>query len=65
MAHTFRFVVEVELSRESGKFAARDEMADAIRDAIESADPGSVDGIGADGDSTYTVERFDVDELEP
>jgi hypothetical protein len=60
MAHTFTFTVTVELARESGKFAGRDEMADAIRDALEGADPGSVDGIGADGESSYTVESWDV-----
>jgi hypothetical protein len=60
MAHTFTFTVTVELERESGKFAGRDEMAEQIRDALEGADPGSVDGIGADGDSTYTVNAWDV-----
>lgn len=62
MGHRFTFTVSVELSRESGKFAGRDEMAEALRDAIESADPGSVDGIGADGDSTYNVDDWTVDE---
>jgi hypothetical protein len=60
MAHTFTFTVRVELSRESGKFASRDEMAEALRDELEG--PGSVYGIGADGDSTYTVESWDVED---
>lgn len=62
MAHRFKIIVEVEINRESGKFASRDEMADAIIDAIEGADPGSIDGIGADGDSCYTVDSWEASE---
>jgi hypothetical protein len=62
MAHTFKFTVTVELERESGKFASRDEMAEAIRDEIEGADPGSVYGIGADGESSYTVNSWEVED---
>jgi hypothetical protein len=40
----FRFAVEVEVEREEGKFASRDELADELREAIEQADPGSVEG---------------------
>lgn len=62
MAHSFTLTVHVELVRESGKFASRDEMFDAIRDTLEGADPGSIDGIGADGESYYNVESWEVDE---
>jgi len=56
----FTFTVEVEVQRESGKFAARDEIEEELRDAIEGADPGSVDGVGADGDTTYEVIEWSV-----
>lgn len=62
MAHRFKFVVEVEVERESGKFASRDEMAEQIQDALEGADPGSLYGIGADGDSDYSVVDWTVEE---
>lgn len=55
----FRFEVEVEVEREQGKFMSRDECAEQLREAIEGADPGSVDG-GADGDSTYSVVEWEV-----
>lgn len=63
MAHRFTFTIEVTLERESGKFASRDEMADALVDVLEQADPGTVDGIGSDGDSYYTVSDFTVEEV--
>jgi hypothetical protein len=62
VSHYFEFIVRVELSRESGKFASRDEMADQIRDALEVADPGYVSGIGSDGDSEYIVDSWDAEE---
>jgi len=62
MAHRFTFTVEIELERTEGKFASRDEMIEALRDALESADPGSVYGLGADGMSNYDVVSFNVDE---
>ncbi len=60
MAHTFTFTVTVTLERESGKFAPRDEMADELISWLENADEGSVSGIGADGDSEYTVTSWEV-----
>jgi len=59
MAHTFSLTVTVELERESGKFMSRDEMEEQLREAIEGADPGTVDG-GPDGDSTYEVTSWEV-----
>lgn len=61
MAHRFTFTVEVELERSEGKFAARDEMADAIIDMLEGAEDG-VYGIGSDGDSSYDVTGWSVSE---
>lgn len=59
MASSFQFTVNVTLERESGKFMSRDEMSEQLQEAIESADPGSVDG-GPDGDSAYTVIEWEV-----
>lgn len=59
---SFRFTVTVELNRESGKFASREELAEQLTEALESANPGSVDGVGADSDSTYAVDDWSVEE---
>jgi len=59
------FLVTIELRRESGKFAARDEVVDALREMIEQ-NVEEVDGVGADGDSVYAIEDISVDEhVEP
>jgi hypothetical protein len=58
MAHRFKFVVEVELERTEGKFVSRDDMAQELLDAIESADPGSIDV----DESSYEVTDFSVNE---
>ncbi len=57
---TVRLVVEVE--RVSGLFVGRDELTDAIRDAIEEVD---LTGLGANGDSEYEVTSVDVELPEP
>jgi hypothetical protein len=57
----FTFTVEVEISRQQGKFATRDEMADQIREAIEGADPQSLQG---ESDGEYNVDSWDVQEQE-
>ncbi|QBZ73231.1 hypothetical protein SEA_THERESITA_42 [Microbacterium phage Theresita] len=62
MAHTFEFKVRVVVERTEGKFASRDEIADALRDEIESNQPYSVDGIGADGSSSYEVTEYEVED---
>jgi hypothetical protein len=62
MAHRFKILVEVEVERTQGLFAARDEMVDQIVESIESADPGSLSGIGANGDSEYDVLSWEVSE---
>lgn len=58
----FTLTVEVEVERTEGKFAGRDEIADALVEAIEDANPSSVDGIGADGISSYEVVDWQVEE---
>ena len=55
----FTFTIEVEVSRESGKFASRDEIAQAIQEELESIDP-DLQSVGADGDSVYNVDTWEV-----
>jgi hypothetical protein len=62
LSHRFTFTVTVEVNRTSGKFASRDEIAEAIISEIEGTDPGSLDGLGADGESEYEVESWEVEE---
>lgn len=64
MAHRFTFVVTVEVERESGKFAPRDEIAEQISEWLEAADEGQVCGIGADGESDYDVTNWSVEQTE-
>lgn len=58
-----KFTVEVEVQHISGKFAAKDDIAEAILEEIEGAASGAdVSGHDADGGSEYeivdvTVER--------
>lgn len=58
----FRLVVDVEVERESGKFAGRDEIAAELLQSLEDADPGEVSGVGADGDSEYSVVEWTASE---
>lgn len=59
MAHTFTFTVTAVVERSEGKFASRDELADQIRESIESADPGSLYG---DNGSQYDVTEWTVED---
>lgn len=59
-----RFRVEIEVSHVSGKFAAKSDIADAIREELEGAAYGaSVSGYDADGNSEYEVSDVNVEEL--
>lgn len=55
----FRFVVEVEVERTTGKFATRDEMAEQIQEALEGAVPGDYQGAN---DGEYTTSSWTVSE---
>lgn len=55
----FTYVVQVEVSREEGKFAGRDELSEQIRENIEGADPGQLDG---DEGGVYAIDGFEVEE---
>jgi hypothetical protein len=56
----FTFLVEVEVERDEGKFASRDELAEQIVGELEGADPGSLEG---DEGGSYSVASFDVEEF--
>lgn len=55
------FTITVEVEREEGKFASRDDIEAFIRDHLDDSDPGTVDGVGADGTSVYQVTEWSVD----
>ena len=59
----FTFTVEVEVEREEGKFASRDEIAEQIEEALVSADPQSYDG--ENGGSYATVDWTVTEEEQP
>lgn len=59
-----KFTVEVEVQRISGKFAAKADIADAIREELESAAYGaSVSGFDVDGNSEYEVTDVTAEEV--
>lgn len=57
-----RFVVEVEVERESGKFASKDDVREEITQWLEDANQGEISGIGSDSDSIYNVTDWTVSE---
>jgi hypothetical protein len=60
---SYQFLVTVELERESGKFAGRDEIESQLVERLDEAACADVDGVGADGDSTYVVTDYSVEVL--
>ena len=42
----FKFTVDVEVQHTEGKFASRDDLEEKLREALEGADPGSLEGDG-------------------
>ena len=53
----FVFTVEIEATRVEGKFATKDELADQIQEALESADPSQLDG---DDGGQYSIDDWTV-----
>lgn len=53
----FEFTVKVEVERVEGKFAGRDELEEQIQEAIDGADPGSIEG---ESGGSYDVLTWDV-----
>jgi len=64
MAHSFTFVVRCTVERTSGKFAARDDIADSIIQELEGIDA-DVSYLDADGSSEYTFTLDSVEEVSP
>lgn len=58
----FTFTVTVEVERQEGKFASRDEIATILAERLAEAEE-SIDGVGADCASTYEVVNFEVAEV--
>lgn len=52
-----QFTITVEVERIQGKFASRDEIGEALVEAVEGA---MLDGLGADGDSEYEMVSVEV-----
>lgn len=59
MMRPFTFTVTVIVERESGKFMSRDEVAEQLAEALEDANPDTIEG-GADGDSVVNVTEWEV-----
>lgn len=55
----FSFVVFVEVERDEGKFASRDEISEQIAEALQDADPQSYDG---ENGGVYSTVDWDVTE---
>lgn len=52
----FKIELEVEVERIEGKFASRDEVAEALQEALADASVGeSLSGLGADAASEYEI----------
>lgn len=58
----FAYLVTAQVERTEGKFAARDELEEQITDALEGADPNSLEG-GEGGQ--YEVTDWSVEEYVP
>lgn len=54
---TMQFQLNVTVERAEGKFAPRDEIAEALEDGVYQI---SLDGLGADGSSVYQIEGVEV-----
>jgi hypothetical protein len=55
----FRFIVDVEVEREEGLFASREDLGEQMREEIEGADPGSLEG---ENGGTYSTVEWEVSE---
>lgn len=52
--------IDVEVAHVCGKFASKDEIAEAIVAELEGSDPGTLTGVGADGESEYEISSWEV-----
>lgn len=56
----FLITLEVEVSREQGKFASRDEIEEKITEAINDANPSTLD---TDNEATYTIDSWEITDV--
>lgn len=54
----FTFTVTVTVERTEGKFASRDDIEAQLTEALEGADPGSIDG---ENEGTYETTEWTVE----
>lgn len=57
----FVFQVEVEVEREEGKFASREDLGGQIMEELEGVDPGTYEGENGGQYSTVVWEVSEVD----
>lgn len=62
MAQKFTFTLSVEVALTEGKFASREEIAQAVKNEIITAEPLSLFGFGTDRGSVYKVKRWEIEE---
>jgi hypothetical protein len=60
---TFKILVEVTTNHAQGKFASTEEQIASVIEDLENANPMSITGIGADGDSEYDIDEWLVEEV--
>jgi len=59
------FLVEIEVERETGKFAGRDEIAEAILEELgSSTENADLSSLGMDGTSVYNIVDVSISELD-
>lgn len=57
----FTFIVEIDVEREQGKFATRDELREQLQQALDDANPGELTG---ESEGQYNVASWEVTEQE-
>jgi len=57
----FHYTVRVLVDRTEGLFASREEIAEQIREELEAAEPGALEG---EEGGVYEVTEFEVEEVE-
>jgi hypothetical protein len=55
-------VLQVEVERDEGKFASREELEEKILDEVSSADPSI---LSTDDDATYSVTSWEAETYDP
>lgn len=62
MAYRFRYVIDIEMERERGKFAPREELAEEIQRSLDEANFNDLDCAN---EGHYNVTSWEVNEQEP